>query len=144
MKSRKPDLTQDDVMTWAMYVGGLSHTAIAKALKCHHNTVANRLKKIGEWMAEKFDIAEFRLPLYALYPHMVASVLHNLKKCDVSMTLGVMRGLQILVDKTEQTGDWSQVTDDELRRRIRDAIGFKRPEENAVDSGRDRVGTAAS
>lgn len=134
MSKSKQDLSQDDVMTWAMFYGGLSHTMIAKALKCHPNTVGNRLRKIGNWVAEEFDINKLRMPLYALYPQMVNSVMTNLNKCDVTMTLGVMRGLQILVDKTEQGKTAGDYTDHELRVIAREALGIVASEEADSDN----------
>ena len=142
MSKRRQDLSQDDVMTWAMFYGGLSHTMIAKALKCHPNTVGNRLRKIGDWVAEEFDINKLRMPLYALYPQMVNSVMTNLNKCDVTMTLGVMRGLQILVDKTEQGKTAADLTDHELRLRIREALGYQPGEEGDSDGEQPRTAEA--
>jgi len=97
MEDSKEDLniTQSMILAWADWLANVPMNETALKLKCSIQTVRRYRDRVKEWMSQKFDINEYRMPLYRLYPMMVESLVHNLKKCDVQTTLNLLKGLQI-------------------------------------------------
>ena len=93
---------------------------------CTRQSIAARRKKVAAFIAEKFDIDKYRKPLYALYPLVLNSLIHNLKKNDVTMTIATLKGLQMLVDKqVNDNTNAVNLSNDELTERILGRIGVK-------------------
>lgn len=124
MAGKKQDLTQEDVLAWADGIVGTPAQKTADKLGIHRNTVAIKRKKVADFVAKKFDINKYRLPLYGLYPLWLNSTIHNLKKNDVTMTIAIGKGLSLLVDKQEidAKGNLTGLSNDELAERIIDAL----------------------
>lgn len=135
MAKEKKDLTQEDILAWADQISGVPATETARRQGCHENTVAARRKRVAEFIAEKFDINEYRMPLYALYPIWLRSVINNLKKDDTQMTIAFGKGMNLFVDKFE--GDLTtNATPAELERIITEALGVTNSEaEGGAESG---------
>ena len=125
MGNKRSDLTQEDIIAWADGVAGIKQQATADKLGVHVNTVATKRRKVADFIAEKFDINEYRMPLYGLYPLVINSMIHNLKKNDVTMTIAVAKGLQFLVDKNQsETDNRLNLSNDELAERIGRSVGL--------------------
>ena len=128
MARPQKDLTQSEILAWADGLAGVPMTETAGRLGVSEQSIRRWREKVKNWIAEEFNINEYRMPLYSLYPLMVNSLIHNLKKNDVTTTLNLLKGLQITVDKNavENTGNLSNLSDDELRDRLRERIEVKR------------------
>lgn len=120
MGKKRQELTQEDVLAWADGLAGVSAQDSADRLGVHRNTITTKRKKVAAFIAEKFDINEYRLPLYGLYSLWLNSTIHNLKKNDVTMTIAIGKGLALLVDKREidGSGNFTGLSNDELAERI--------------------------
>lgn len=121
----KKDLTPEDILAWTDQMMGVSATETGQKQGCHENTALIRRKRVADFVADKFDINEYRMPLYAAYPLAVKSLLHNLKKHDVATTLGYLRGMQLFVDKNQTDQGMRGLSDDELNAVINNALGVK-------------------
>ena len=117
------DIMPEDILTWADYMAGTPAATTAKQQKCHPNTILNRRKKVAEFISQKFDINEYRMPLYQLYPLVVKSLIRNLSKFDVTTTIAVAKGLQLLVDKGEMDIGLGGVSDADLIRIVQEGLG---------------------
>jgi len=95
MGKHQINITQDYILAWADGLVGVSPRETGLKFGVSDQTIRNWQKKVAEWIAEKFDINEYRMPLYSLYPLMVNSLVHNLKRKDVQTTLNLLKGLQI-------------------------------------------------
>ena len=120
MGSKKRDITQEDILAWADGIVGVSTKESGEKMNITSQAIRDRQKKVKKWMAEKFDVDDYRKPLYGIYPLWLHSVIHNLRKHDVSMTIALGKGLGILVDKQEidGTGNFTGLSNDELAERI--------------------------
>ena len=125
MGTKRSDLTQEEIISWADGLTGAKASDTAKKLGIHRNTVGIYRKRVADFIAEKFDINEYRMPLYGLYPLAINSLIHNLKKNDVTTTIAYLRGIQCLVDKNQsETDNRLNLSNDELAERIRRSVGL--------------------
>ena len=107
--------TPHELLAWADHISGVPHVVTAKKLHVTPQSVRDFHRKVEEFIAKEFDINSYRLPLYNFYPLLIESVAANLKKHDVTLTIALLRGLQILVDKQVVEGeDTSKLSNDEL------------------------------
>ena len=120
MGSKRKDITQEDILAWADNLAGVAVKITAECQGVTTQAIRNRRKKVADFIAEKFDINEYRLPLYGLYSLWLNSVIHNLKKNDTTMTIAIGKGLSLLVDKQEieGSGNFTGLSNDELAERI--------------------------
>ena len=120
MGSNRGELTQEDILAWADNLAGTSVNVTAKKQGVSRQAIHNRRKKVAEFIADKFDINEYRLPLYGLYGLWLSSVIRNLKKNDTTMTVAIGKGLNLLVDKREIDSQHgiTGLSNDELAERI--------------------------
>jgi hypothetical protein len=118
-KKPRQDFVPHEILAWADYIAGVPQVETAKKLKLSRDTIHDAREKVAAFIAKQFDINAYRLPLYSLYPEWVASVLALLRKHDVTMTVALGRGLQLLVDKqVNESEDTSNLSNDELVERI--------------------------
>ena len=121
MGNKKQDISPSDILAWADGLVGVSMKESAGKQACSERAIANRRSKVKDFIARDFDINNYRLPLYALYPLTINSLTHNLKKCDTTITIALLKGLQILVDKQQtESQPFGNLTDDELRQLFSD------------------------
>jgi hypothetical protein len=100
-RGRKSDLTQEDILAWADNLAGIAPGVTAKKQGVSTEAIRRRRIKCAAFIAEKFDINEYRLPLYSLYSLWLNSVIHNLKKNDTTITMGFGKGMNLFVEKQE-------------------------------------------
>lgn len=120
MGSNKAQLTQEDILAWVDNLAGMKVRLIAEKQGVSRQAIHARCKKVAAFIAEKFDINEYRMPLYGLYSLWLNSTIHNLKKNDVTMTIAMGKGLNLLIDKheVEGSGNFTGLSNDELAERI--------------------------
>ena len=125
MAKRKTDLTQEDILAWADNLDSIPTVVTAKRQGVSVEAVRRRRIKCAAFIAEKFDINEYRLPLYGLYGLFLNSVITNLRKCDSRMTIAYGKGMNIWVEKQiiEEANPTGSMTNDELTRRISRIVG---------------------
>lgn len=98
---REEILTPEEITAWAVSIAGGKTSETAKKFKVTPRTIQKWIKHAREHIGEEVNINDFRTPLYGLFPLVVESLIHNLKKFDVTTTLGLAKGLQIFVEKQE-------------------------------------------
>jgi hypothetical protein len=127
MTKDKNDITQSELLAWADGLAGVSDAETAKKFGVNRSTIHRWRQKIKAFIALEFDVNQYRMPLYNLYPLILKSLVHNLKAFDVATTNNLLKGLQISVDKTinENPGDISNLSNDELTERLRERLGTK-------------------
>ncbi|MDF1545600.1 MAG: hypothetical protein P1R58_10920 [bacterium] len=111
---QKVALTPYDIMAWLDMVMGVSAQASAVKQNCSKNTITNRRQRVQEFVGDQLNIDDYRLPLFQLYPLMVRSLIANLHKLDVPTTMGVLKGLGVLIDKSEHDFNLANLSDDDL------------------------------
>lgn len=114
------DITESDILAWADGLAGVPATETAKKQGVSDMAIHRRRKKVAAFIGKKFDINEYRVPLYGLYKLWLNSVVHNLKKNDTTMTIAIGKGLSLLIDKheVEGSGNFTGLSNDELAERI--------------------------
>ena len=132
-KRSKEYLSQEEILAWADGLNGTSISQSGQKLGVDPATVHRWRKKVGEFIAQKFDINEYRIPLYALYPLWLNSVLHNLKKNDVALTVAFGKGMQLFQEKTAVDAQIGAMSDADLAGLIANAVGHS-PADKGVDS----------
>ena len=139
MSRTKQDVTPEDVLAWADGLTGVATKESARKQGCSAQTIINRRKKMKAFIAQKFDIEDYRMPLYGLYPLAINSLTHNLKKNDTTCTIALLKGLQILVDKSQNDNvvKFTDIRDAELDQLI---DGFRQPAVE-VDPGAESPGS---
>lgn len=107
-------------------VAAVPQVETAEKLHVSRNTVRSYQDKVGEFIAQVFDINAYRMPFYTLWPEIMASVRANLKKNDVTMTVALCKGLQIFVDKqvNENNDKLDSLSNDELAELISRRLGL--------------------
>lgn len=112
-------------MVFALVESGMPIRQIAGQLDKNEKTISRWLQKTREFIKNsEFDIDNYRLPLHALYPLWLKSVMMNLKACDTTLTIAMGKGMQYFVEKQE-THDANQSKSkptDELEREIVEII----------------------
>lgn len=95
----KVQLTPEDILAWADGLSGIPGKESAAKQEVSKTTILARRTKVANFIGEKFDIDQYRMPMYGLYSLAVNSVAHNLRKNDVTMTIAYMKGLNIFSDQ---------------------------------------------
>lgn len=114
MSKSKNDITPEMVIAWAEGIGGSSATATGKRLKKSRPTITKWRERVQEFVGNDFDPENYRKALYGFYDLALNSIEHNLKKNDVTMTVALMKGLNIFRDKREIEADINNMSDSEL------------------------------
>ncbi|MFH1740210.1 MAG: hypothetical protein ABIH23_14475 [bacterium] len=104
-----------EILCWGDKLAGIPQEDTAKRLSIHRNTVSRAQQRIATLLASKFDINEYRTPLYDLYNLWLKSIIANLEAGDSPVTIAMGKGLQLFVDKQVTEGeDLSKLSNDEL------------------------------
>lgn len=119
-KRPRENFTPAQLLAWADHISGVPHTVTAKKLHVTPQSVRDFHHKVEAFIAKEVDINVYRLPLFQFYPLLIESVAANLKKHDVPMTIAILKGLQITVDKqvNENTDNLGALSDAELAERV--------------------------
>jgi hypothetical protein len=114
MRTKRKELTPEEIIAWADAVNGVKAQDTAKKLGVHANTVTTYRKKVAEFIGKHINLDDYRNPLYELYPLALKSLIVNLNSHDVPTTLKFFSGMGLFIDKS-QTEDLTKYSDDELR-----------------------------
>jgi hypothetical protein len=114
-----------EILCWGDKLAGIPQADTAERLGIHRNTVRRAQERIAALLAAKFDINDYRTPLYDLYNLWLKSVIGNLEVGDSPVTIAMGKGLQLFVDKqVNETEDIGNLSNDELVERISRRLGL--------------------
>lgn len=143
MAKYRKDITPEEILAWADLITGRPLKESAEAQNCTAQTIINRRKRVQEFIGERFDINEYRLPIHGLFPLWVKSVINNLAKNDVTLTIALGKGMGYLIDKHESDINFGGISDAELDRLIERAkSGATKPIEDIGGEGSEREDTS--
>ena len=131
------DLTPEEVLIYGCATAGLPIKELAAQTGIHRNTLGKWIKKVRKFAENsQLQIEDYRTPIHALYPLWLRSVIMNLKACDPQITLGIGRGMQYLVDKSEVTNkDMNAMTDEDINGLISGIIKNATGGQEIIDLG---------
>ena len=112
--NNKNDLTQEAILAWADGITGVSATDSAKKLGVHRHTVSKWRNEVAEFIGQKFDVNDYKLPLYGLYGLGLNSLMTLLRKCDGPVTVAFFKGLGLFTDKQELDANYRNLSDGDL------------------------------
>lgn len=108
------NLTQEQILAWADGLIGISSQETADKLGKHQNTIINWRNTVAEFIGQKFDINDYRLPLYGLYTLGLKSLMTLLAKNDGPVTIAYFKGIGLFREKSEIETSYTNLSDDDL------------------------------
>jgi len=135
-------LTPEELMVYSAAMSGIPVKDLAEQTKKSKVTIYAWINKIKAYIAEDYNIEDFRQPLHGLYTLWMNSVVANLKNCDSTFTIAHGKGMGYYQEKQHiEHSDSTIQSSEELFTQLEKAgvLIVPREEEDRDDISRTKV-----